>query len=188
MAQQKNSSPRQEGIQVLELVGCFLTFFGILLLIAAATGDTAVGRLTNLLCAMILLALGVGMFSRGVIRHRGPWALPLIVFGALALASTVVALCLSPSTLQARGEFYITFVSALKSAGSLMRGVVASIPHVWVKIFTAVGFLVIAAVVWLVRRETVYYEVTERKWWRDLRLWTAVIIATQIVIYLLLGT
>lgn len=69
-----------------------------------------------------------------------------------------------------------------------MRGIVEHISLGWLKLLTAIGFAVIAAAVWLVRRRTVFEGVTDGKWWRDLRLWTAVIMATQVLIYLLLGT
>ena len=216
MPDEKDSSPAQREIRVLEIVGCFLMFFAILLLIAVTGGNTVRGRVTNLIAAVIILAVGGGMFWRGVARHRGAWLPPLVLFGALAVVSAVASLCLSrftkveetpekapvseaakaegekeaetepgPSQQKKPGSF---IVQALKGAGKAMRNVVQEIPPKSVKIVIAVGFLVIAAAVWLVRRKTVFEGVADRKWWRDLRLWTVVIVATQVVIYLLLGT
>jgi len=222
---EKDSSPQEQGIQVLEIVGCFLAFFGILLLIAVAGENTVSGRVTNLVSALILLAVGGGMFWRGVVRHRGAWLLPVVLFAALAAVSVAVAFFLSRLASQGTkeplekteetqeeaaasetakpdsekveegesgqseepkaGSF---LVKALRSIGWAMRDLVESIWLKWLKIFTVIGFAIIAAVVWLVRRETVFEGVTDRKWWRDLRLWTAVIMATQVIIYLLLGT
>jgi len=222
---QKDSSPQEQGIQVLEIVGCFLAFFGILLLIAVAGENTVSGRVTNLVSALILLAVGGGMFWRGVVRHRGAWLLPVVLFTALAAASVIVSFCLSRSASEGprdssaetseapektaaaesakpesekveEGESGQSeepkarsfLVKALRSIGWALRGVVEGISLKWLKIFTVIGFAIIAAVVWLVRRETVFEGVPDRKWWRDLRLWTVVIMATQVVIYLWLGT
>lgn len=184
-----NQSQPQEEIRVLDVIGCFLLLFGVLLLIPAATGKTAPGRMTNLLSALVLLAIGGGMFWRGVIGRRGLWVKPVILVIVLAAVSAVIALCLSPSTSQARGEGYSLLVSTLKSAGSAMKEVAASIPLRWVKIFTAALFVLIAGVVWLIRPADggVFEGAPDRKRWRDLRLWTAVVMATQTIVYLLLG-
>jgi len=187
MSGQNNSSTPQKEMQVLELVGGFLGFFGILLLIGAAVVDTVSGMVTNLVSAFILLGLGGWMFGKGVLRGRGSWAKPLVTFAGLALASAVAALFVSPSTSPARSEWYIALVDALRWIGSRLRGAVVSISLQWVKILTAVGLAMVAGAVWLVRRETLYRGLQERQRWRDLRLWTAVIVAAQIIIYLLLG-
>lgn len=225
MTDEKNSSTADREIRVLDIVGCFLTFFGILLLIAVASEKTVSGRVTNLVAALILLAVGGGMFWRGVVHHRGAWRLPVLLFGALAVTAAVVSLCLSSSVSKARRETppkvegtpekaapaesvepgaeetvesesaaveekkgRSFLVKAIRSAGWAMRDLVERISLRWLKLLTAIGFAAIAAVVWLVRRQTVFEGVTDRKWWRDLRLWTAVTMATQVVIYLLLGT
>ncbi len=225
MADEKNSSPAQREIRVLEIVGCFLTFFAILLLVGVASGRTVSDRVTNLVAALILLTIGGGMFWRGVAGQRGAWRLPVVLFTALAAVSVAVAFFLSrlasegpkeplEKTEETQEEAAASetaepesekveerqsepseetkarsfLVKALRTIGWAMRDVVEGISLTWLKMLIAIGFAVIAAVVWLVRRETVFAGVADRKWWRDLRLWTGVIMATQVVIYLLLGT
>ena len=157
---EKGASPPEREIRVLEIVGCFLMFFGILLLIGVDKAETTGGKVTNLVSAAILLSIGGGMFLRGVIRHQGGWLLPLVLFTSLAVVAGVVAFCLSPSSLEMRGRAYDTLVGALTWAGWQMRDVVASIAPEQVNVFTVFGFVVIAAVVWLVRRKTVFEGVT----------------------------
>jgi hypothetical protein len=188
MPDDKSSPPAQREIRVLEIMGCFLMFFGILLLIAVALAETVSAVVTNLVAALITLVVGGGMFFRGVVRHRGAWRLPVVLFASLAAVAAIVALCLCPSLREARGQAYARFVEALRCAGFGMRNVVQSIPLRWVKLLTVIGFAAIAGVVWLVGRETIFEGAGDRKWWRDLRLWTAVIMVTQVVIYILLGT
>lgn len=183
----RDTSPQQEEMHVLQLIGGFLVFFAVLLLIAMMEQTTRSARLTNLFSSLILMAAGTGMFLRGAIRHRGAWWPPIILFAVLAGASVVVALCLSPSSSQARAGAYVAVVDALKSAGFWMRGIAASAARAWVAIFSAIGFLIIAAVVWLVHGKTVFEGAPDRKRWRDIRLWTVVVMVAQAIIYFLLG-
>jgi len=208
MADDQNSSSPQREIRVLEIVGCFLAFFAILLLIGVTEGKTVSDRVTNLVSALILLVIGVGMFWRGVVRHGGAWRVPVVLFAVLAVVAAVAAVCITHFVAEDKEEAPAKteetreeesqpaeeesarspFVERLKGMGWAMRDVVERISLSWVKVLTVVGFALIAAVVWLVRRETVFEGVADRKWWRDLRLWTLVIMATQVIIYLLLGT
>jgi hypothetical protein len=225
MSNDESSASRDREIRVLEIIGCFLAFFGLLLLLGIPAGKTVSDRVTNLVSALILLALGGAMFWRGVARHRGAWLLPVVLFAILAAVSCLVALCLSrlaseddarppaeagetqekeaspesqePETVegeetQSRALEQKTPrsfpVKTLRRIGWAMRDAVSRISLEWVKVSVVIGFLAIGAVVWLVRRDKVFEGVGERTWWRDLRLWTVVIVATQIVIYLLLGT
>ncbi len=215
MTEQKDSSPERAELRVLHFMGAFIALFGILLFIPAATEKSLSGRVTDLVSGITLLAVGGGMFARGIVRYRALWFRPLVLFVALALVSAVIAFLVTPRPAREKtkrpaeaktieeekageetptqqkpseSEESSSFVSALRRVGSAMRGVVETISLGYVKIFTAIGFLVIAAVTWLVRRETVFDPTTGRKWWRDLRLWTALIMASLIVTYLLLGT
>lgn len=207
MPDNENSSSSQREMRVLEIVGCFLMFFAVLLLIGVAGGKTASDRVVNLVSAAILLAIGGGMFWRGLARHKGAWLLPVVLFTSLAVVAAVAAFCITtlipeeeeavakaeevkeekPEPVEEEGERSF-LAEGLRRIGGAMREVVKGIALWWVKRFTVLGFVLIAAVVWLVRRETVFAGVADRKWWRDLRLWTVVVVATQVIIYLLLGT
>jgi cation transport ATPase len=208
----ESPSSNDREIRVHEIIGCFLTFFGILLLVAAATQEKVPDKITNLLAALILAAIGLGMFWRGVARHRRAWRLPVAIFTALAVAAAAVALCVTRAATEnveeapvktketqdngaetrarqiKQEESQSAIVQGLQSLGWTMRSLVERVPLSSVRLFTVIGFVVIAGVVWLVRRETVFGGFGEKDWWRDPRLWTLVIAATQVVIYLLLGT
>jgi hypothetical protein len=208
MVDEKTASPAEREIRVLEIVGCFLMFFAILLLIGVDKAETTGDKVTNLVSALILLTIGGGMFWRGVVHHRRAWLLPLVLFTSLAVAAALVSFCLTkwlpagevreePAVSEAETEeepdsedtgptFFLT--RGLEEAGAFLKKVVKRVSLDQVKLFAVIWFVAIAAVVWLVRRKTVFEGVTDRKWWRDLRLWTAVIMATQVIIYLLLGT
>jgi len=219
--QREKDSPPQKEMRVLDMIGCFVLFFGLLLLIPAATAMEVSERVTNLLSAIVLLVIGGAMFWRGVAGRRRAWVRPVVMFAVLMSISVVIALCVSVFTPKPRPKApvekatekaavsektaepldsgvadnrpekekdYPVLVAALRGVGFAMRRVVERIPLNWVKMLAALGFLLIAAVVWLVRRETVFEGTTDRKWWRDIRLWTVVVMATQIIVYLLLGT
>lgn len=197
-------SPDKE-IRVLEIVGGFLMFFGILLLIGVARGRTASDQVVNLVSAAVLLAIGFGMFWRGVVRHRGAWLLPVALFSLLAVVAAVAAFCVTSLIPEEREELTVVeetqeepqevkpagepsfFVKGLRRIGGAMRDVVESIPLSSVRLLAVIAFGLIAIVVWFVRRTTVFEGVVDGRWWRDLRLWTLVVVATQVVIYLLLG-
>lgn len=202
-----NASSSDKEIRVLEIVGGFLMFFAILVLIGIAYARTASDRVTNLLSALILLAVGVGMFWRGVAWRKGAWLLPVVLFSVLAVVAAGAALCVTslipegkerppaaeetqeekPQEVTAAVEPSF-FVKGLKRIGGGMRELVERISLSSVRLFTVVAFVLVAAAVWLVRRRTVFEGMVDGKWWRDLRLWTVIIVATQVVIYLLLGT
>jgi hypothetical protein len=216
----KASMPQQE-IKVLDAMGGFLLFFGLLLLIPAATAKEVSERVTDLASAIVLLAIGGGMFWRGVAGRGKAWVRTVVMFAVLMAISVLIALCVSFFTPKApvkapprktpqeaaasekapesgesaigekspkKEQDYPVLITALRQAGFAMRRVVEGIPLRGVKIFAAVGFSLIALVVWLVRRETVFEGTTERGWWRDVRVWTAVAMAALIIIYLVLGT
>jgi hypothetical protein len=204
--EQNSPSPIAE-IRVLEIVGGFLMFFGALLLIGIACAETTSDRVTNLVSALILLTVGIGMFWRGVVRHKRPWLMPVVLFGILAVVAAVAAFSIAhlipkekeepaaveqaqeeePQQLEPPGDQPF-FVKSLERIGSAMRGAVERISLSWVRLFTVIALVLIAAVVCFVQRQTVFEGVVDRRWWRDLRLWTLVVVATQVVIYLLLGT
>ncbi len=208
MVNEKSASPAEREIRVLEIVGCFLMFFAILLLIGVTKAETTGDKVTNLVSALILLTIGGGMFWRGVVRHQGRWLLPLVLFTSLAVAAALVSFCLTkwlgggevreePAVSEAETEeepdsedtgptFFLA--RGLEEAGAFLKKMVKRVSLDQVKLFAVIWFVAIAGIVWLVRRKTVFEGVTDRKWWRDLRLWTAVIMATQVIIYLLLGT
>lgn len=206
MLDEDNAPSSDKEIRVLEIVGGFLVFFAILLLIGIAYAETTSDRATNLMSALILLAVGGGMFWRGVARRKRAWLLPVVLFSVLAVAAAVAAFCVTSLNPEKKEEPAIAeeteeeepqqakavgppsfVVRGLKRIGGGMREVVEGISLSSVKYFTVIGFVLVAAAVWLVRRQTVFEGVVDRKWWRDLRLWTVVVVATQVVIYLLLG-
>lgn len=207
MLDEKNAPSSDKEIRVLETVGGFLMFFAVLLLIGIAYAETTSDRVTNLISALILLAVGSGMFWRGVARRKGAWLLPVVLFPVLAAVAAGAAFCVTslipegkekpaaaeetqeeePQEVKAAGEPSF-FVKGLKRIGGGMRELVERISLSSVRLFTVIAFVLVAAAVWLVRRQTVFEGVVDRKWWRDLRLWTLVVMATQVVIYLLLGT
>lgn len=203
---QQGDSAKAE-MQVLEIVGCFLMFFAALLLLGTVGGRTTGDKVVNLVSAAILLAIGLGMFCRGVAGRERVWVAPVALFTSLAVVAAIAAFFIASlipeeketvakaeetqeeesEQVEAESEPFF-LVEGLTRMGAALKGLVKGIPLWWVKRFTVLGFALIAVVVWLVRRETIFAGVADRKWWRDLRLWTLVVMATQVVIYLLLGT
>ena len=58
----------------------------------------------------------------------------------------------------------------------------------WVALACALGLYGVALVwVWCLRREFVFRDAPDQRWWRDLRIWATVVTVPYIVIYLLLG-
>jgi len=52
----------------------------------------------------------------------------------------------------------------------------------------AIGLFVVAgAWVWTLRREFIFRGAPDHQWWRDLRLWSMVVLLPYIAVYLLLG-
>jgi hypothetical protein len=52
----------------------------------------------------------------------------------------------------------------------------------------AIGLFVVAgAWVWTLRREFIFRGAPDQKWWRDLRIWSMVVLLPYIGVYLLLG-
>jgi hypothetical protein len=57
-----------------------------------------------------------------------------------------------------------------------------------VAIACAIGLFVVAGIwVWTLRREFIFRGAPDQKWWRDLRLWSMIVLLPYITIYLLLG-
>jgi len=59
-----------------------------------------------------------------------------------------------------------------------------SIPLFWGKIIAVVLFAGIVIWAWFRPKEYIYKEAPDKRWWRDLRIWTTVLLALQIIIYL----
>ena len=58
------------------------------------------------------------------------------------------------------------------------------IPLYWAKVIAIIFFIVI--IIWALTRpkEYIFKGATNRKVWRDLRLWAAIILIVQIIVYL----
>jgi hypothetical protein len=59
-----------------------------------------------------------------------------------------------------------------------------SIPLFWGKIIAVVLFAGIVIWAWFRPKEYIYKEAPDKHWWRDLRIWTTVLLGLQIIIYL----
>ncbi|KAA3655771.1 MAG: hypothetical protein DWQ10_16915 [Calditrichaeota bacterium] len=59
--------------QINNVLGLFVLFFGIVVLIAVVFTDTTIGKQTNTVAGLILSGIGVGMFlkARKVLRKDG---------------------------------------------------------------------------------------------------------------------
>jgi hypothetical protein len=59
-----------------------------------------------------------------------------------------------------------------------------SIPLYWGKITAAVLFAGMIFWAWFRPRNFIFNDAPDRRWWRDLRIWTTVLLGLQIIIYL----
>jgi hypothetical protein len=59
-----------------------------------------------------------------------------------------------------------------------------SIPLIWGTVIAAAGFAGMIAWAWLRPKAYIFKGAPDQKWWRDLRIWTTVLLGLQIIIYL----
>lgn len=59
-----------------------------------------------------------------------------------------------------------------------------SIPLFWGKILAVAGFAIIILWAWLRPRGYILSGAPDRRWWRDLRIWTTLLLVMQIILYL----
>ncbi|KPL12251.1 hypothetical protein AMJ85_01425 [candidate division BRC1 bacterium SM23_51] len=68
----ENEIEQGEDIAALEIVGGFLMILGCAMVVAVFWPPTPVGKITNLIVAVILLGVGLGMFLRGRSVRKTP--------------------------------------------------------------------------------------------------------------------
>ncbi|UCH95877.1 MAG: hypothetical protein JSV88_03265 [Candidatus Aminicenantes bacterium] len=59
-----------------------------------------------------------------------------------------------------------------------------SIPLFWGKITAVVLFVGIVIWAWFRPKKYIFKDAPDQRWWRDLRIWTTVLLGLQIIIYL----
>ena len=59
----------------------------------------------------------------------------------------------------------------------------SNLPLEWAYYLSIFGFLCLFVVIWLIPKKAVFEDAPDQSRWRDLRLWAAVLIAFQLVIY-----
>ncbi len=59
-----------------------------------------------------------------------------------------------------------------------------SIPLYWGKITAVAAFVGIIIWAWFRPKKYIFQGAPDQRWWRDLRIWTTVLLGLQIVIYL----
>lgn len=59
-----------------------------------------------------------------------------------------------------------------------------SIPLFWGKIISVFLFSIIFIWAWCRPKEYIFKGAPDQKWWRDLRIWTSIILGIQIILYL----
>ena len=80
-----------------------------------------------------------------------------------------------------------TFTPALKSVFGPLDTFLIGLPP-WVWLSCAISLFVIAGcAVWTLRRSYVYLGAPDQSRWRDLRIWSTVLLIPYVLIYLLLG-
>ncbi len=60
-----------------------------------------------------------------------------------------------------------------------------SMPVAWANYISIVGFVLLALLVWKIPRHIIYSQAPDDARWRDIRIWATVLIAMQLVLYLL---
>ena len=59
-----------------------------------------------------------------------------------------------------------------------------SIPLFWGTITAVAGFAVMIIWAWFRPKSYIFKGAPDQRWWRDLRIWTTVLLGLQIIIYL----
>lgn len=57
------------------------------------------------------------------------------------------------------------------------------LPVAWANYASIVGFLCLGIVVWMIPRHLIYRGAADNARWRDIRIWATVLIAIQLVLY-----
>lgn len=61
----------------------------------------------------------------------------------------------------------------------------STLPVAWANYLSIVGFLILAALVWLIPKKVIFTEAPDTSRWRDMRLWASVLIVMQLILYTL---
>jgi hypothetical protein len=61
----------------------------------------------------------------------------------------------------------------------------STLPVAWANYLSIFGFLILAALVWLIPKKVIFAEAPDHSRWRDMRLWASALIVMQLILYTL---
>ena len=65
------------------------------------------------------------------------------------------------------------------------EGDMIDLPVVWANYISIAGFVFLGLLVWAIPKQLIYADASDQAKWRDIRVWATVLIAFQVVLYMM---